>query len=55
MAKDENIMLDITCRPRDSKFNGPRVVSGLGEDFISRAPKKLVPPSISVPHPKSHK
>lgn len=35
MAKDENIMLDITCCPRDSKFNGPRVVSGLGEDFIS--------------------
>ena len=35
MAKNENIMLDIKCHPRDSTCNGPKVASGLEEDFTS--------------------
>lgn len=41
MAKNKNIMLDVTCHPRDSKCNGPKVVLGLKEDFTSWALEKL--------------
>lgn len=48
-------MLDIKRCPRDSKFNGPKVVSGLGEGFFfppSLGQEAKCYSSISVLHSK---